>query len=384
MRPRWTSAVPRVVALGACAALIAALLWLDRYRAGPVNDLLRCTLALSRSSENAADVLVIGSSRTGVALDPVAMQRILGTEIGRPIRVDRLAIDWGTARAMNGLLNTYLETRGSPRIVVIELMVVIRRTIDSLIAGGLAHDPEHYLYRRDVSLLRFDQILAQQFVAMPFTTEEGVLDLWSQRLRGVVLRSGALLYEALHRPTRKWSLSACAAEDWRRGGMRAPPEFAYSYGDFEPDLPLPDLVTALEANVAREAEARELAPWQSSLPAGLHYPYDLDAPYRRSDAGILAAMIRRALDHDAEVILLPLPLYGHAIERADLQEFISRFDAHVELFDLYEAVRVDFGPLWYDDAHVERSTVGPLATALMARRLLRSQSLYRRRSEPDG
>lgn len=384
MRPRWTPALPRVIALGGCAALIAALIWLDQHRAGPVNDLLRCTLALSRSSESAADVLIIGSSRTGVALDPVAMQRILGAEIGQPIRVDRLAINWGTSRAMDGLLDTYLGARGSPRIVVIELMVVIQRTIDSMIEGGLAHDPEDYLYRRDVNLLRFDQILAQQFVAMPFTTEEGVLDLWSQRLRGVVLRSGALLYEALHRPTREWSLSACAAEDWRRGGMRAPPEFAFSYGDFTPGLPLPDLVTALEADVAREAAVRELAQWQSSLPAGLHYPYDLHAPYRRSDAGRLATMIQRALDHDAEVILLPLPLYGHAVERADLQDFGSRFGARVEVFDLYGTVRVDFGALWYDDAHVERSSVGALTTTLMARRLLQSQALHRQRPEPDG
>ena len=166
--------------------------------------------------------------------------------------------------------------------------------------------------------------------------------------------------------------------------MRAPPEFAFSYGDFEPDLPLPDLVTALEADVARKAATRELAHWQSSLPAGLHYPFDLQAPYRRSDVGRLEAMSQRALDHDAEIVLLPLPLYGHTIERTDLQDFVSRFDGRVEFFDLYGAVRVDFGPLWYDDAHVERSSVGALATALMARRLLQSQALYRRRSEPDG
>ena len=373
----------RGVALAGCAVLIAGLLWLDRNRGGPANAMARCNLLLSRVNEPAADVLVVGSSRSGVALDPVVMERLLTAELRDTVRVDRLSFGNNPLRAMSGLMENYLETRGSPGIVVLEIMFMTERSLDRLAERGLALAPEDYLYRRDVNLLDFEQLLAQPAVAMPFTTGESVFNLWSQRLRGVVLRAGALIYQAARDPMQAWNLSDCARDAWTREDVW-PSDFAFSYGEFEPDIELAGLVEALEAEVVRQAEARELQDRQSNIPEGTAYPYDFEAAYRRGEVGILESMIRLALDHDSEVVLLPLPLYAYELDRTELLDFVSRFGDKVQLFDLYGAVHADFDTLWYDDAHVELSPVGSLTTALMVKRLLQSEALHTLRSELDG
>ena len=374
----------RVVALAGSAALIFCLLWLDENRAGPANPMARCNLQLSRANKPAADVLVVGSSRSGVALDPVVIQRILTAELGRPIRVDRLSLGHNPLRAMSGLLDNYLEARGSPRIVVLEIMFMTERSIDRLARRGLALAPEHYIYRRDVNLLDFRQLLAQPSVAMPFTAGEGVFDLWSHRLRGVVLRIGALIYQALRAPELVQRLPDCSREDWtREAGW--PSDFAFSYGEFDPPPSgLNGLIDALETNVARNAQTRELEDWQSKTRRGIAYPYDFQAAYRRGEVTLLHSMIESVLDRDAEIVLLPLPLYGYELDRRELHGLTARYGQQLQLFDLYGAARVDFGPLWYDDAHVEFSPVGKLTTALMARRLLQSDALSPLRTKPGG
>lgn len=373
----------RVVLLAGCAALISGLLWLDGNRAGPANSMGRCNLLLSQAGEPAADVLIVGSSRIGVALDPVAMEHILSAELGRRVRVDRLSLGRNPLRTMSGLLENYLEARGSPAVVALEIMLMTERSVNRLAQRGLALAPEDYNYLRDVNLLRFEQLLSQPSVAMPFTRSESVLSLWSQRLRGVALRSGALIYQALRDPNQEWELSACARDDWRREA-EWPSDFSFSYGEFEPDTGLADLVQALEIDVARQAEARALKDWQFNSPGGIAYPYDLGADYRRGEVNVLVSMIERILDRDAEIVVLPLPLYGYVLDRAELLDFVmARFERHVHLFDLYGEISANFGPLWYDDAHVERSPVGALTTALMAQRLLKSRALVPAPSELD-
>lgn len=373
----------RGVALAGCTALIAGLLWLDQHRGGPANAMARCNLLLSRVNEPAAEVLLVGSSRSGVALDPVAMEQVLSAELRDTVRVDRLSLGNNPLRAMNALMENYLEARGAPRIVVLEIMFMTERSIGRLAERGLALAPEDYLYRRDVNLLDFEQLLAQPAVAMPFTTDESAFNLWSQRLRGVVLRAGALIYQAARDPMQEWNLSACARETWTREVVW-PSDFAFSYGEFKPDIELAGLIEALESEVAQHAGVHPLQDWQSNIPGGAAYPYDFESAYRRGEVSILESMINHALEYGSEVVLLPLPLYAYGLDGAELRDFVSRFGDKTRLFDLYGAVRADFAPLWYDDAHVERSPVGNLTTALMAKRLLQSDALHTLRSEFDG
>ena len=319
----------------------------------------------------------------GVALDPLAMERILTAELGRRVRVDRLSLGHNPLRAMSALLENYLDARGPPKVVALEIMFMTERSIKRLAQRDLALAPEDYIYLRDVNILRFQQLLSQTSVAMPFTKSESVLTLWNQRLKGLVLRSGALVYQALREPRQEWNLTACTREDWKREAAW-PSDFAFSYGEFEPDSDLASLIEVLEMEVAQEASAHTLEQWQSNFPANIVYPYEFKAHHRRGEVSILVSMIERILDQGAEVILLPLSLYGYELDHADLLDFRSRFSQKTHLFDLYGQVAANFDSLWYDDAHVERSPVGKLTTALMARRLMESQALYPLPSVPDG
>ena len=376
----------RVGALAGAAALIGSLLWLDANGPGPVNAMARCNLLLSRTDEPAADVLIVGSSRTGAALDPKAMQRMLTVELGRPVRVDRLALGYHPARAMVGLVGNYLDARGTPAAIVLEVMVMTERTVGRIARFGLATTPEHWLYRRDTSLLGFRQLLAQPAVAMPFIASEGALELWSHRLAGVSLRAGALLQQALHSPLEAWQLGDCSREDWTREAGWG--DFAFAYGDSEPKAPLNVLIDTLADEVARKA-SRELKTWQVRLlesRAGATYPYDFAAAYRRGEMMLLDSMIESVQDAgpDVEVELLPLPLYGYEVDPLDLRALDERYGANVRAFDLYGAVGVGFDSLWFDDSHVERFPVGELLTALIARRLLQSGALARPGTKRGG
>ena len=213
------------------------------------------------------------------------------------------------------------------------------------------------------------------------------MDKWPAAARLVAGRCGGPLTHSY-----RWGLQllhhawghdpACTREDWRREAGW-PADFAFSYGEFEPDTDLASLIEALETEVARKSAARPLKDWQYDLPDAV-YPYDFEADHRRGEVSVLVWMIERLLDQDTEVILVPLSLYGYELDRAELLDFASRFSRNIYLFDLYGDISSKFDPLWYDDAHVERSPVGELTTALMARRLLRSRALAHPPSGRDG
>ena len=363
--------VHRGVWLATTVALVAALLWLDQNRGGPASLLSRCNLLLTRSELPAADVLIIGSSRTGTALDPIAMQEMLGHAMGDVSpAVERIALGHSPLRAGLGLLENYLERRGAPKVIALELMFLTRRSVDKLAQGGINSAPERYIFRRDLNLMTFDQILRLPAVAMPFSEREGFVNRWRFRLRGVVLRAGALIYQAF-RLDNSWELSACDRGAWTHEPTW-PADFAFSHGDFEPGGPPRDVIKDLEAVLAETAPARRLKAWQSGIRQGERYPYDFDEPYRRGELALLEAMLRLASDHGVPTVLLPLPLYGYAISADDLRFLSETLPEHAHVFDLYGHVRGDLSKFWYDDGHIEANPAGALTTAILAQHLLQT------------
>ena len=133
--------------LAATAGLVFALLWLDLHRGGPASMLSRCNLLLSRSETPAADVLIVGSSRSGTALDPIAMQEMLSHSFaGASPTVERFAMGHNPLRASLALLENYLEGRGAPQVIVLEIMFLTRRSVDRLAQHDLAVSPEHTFF----------------------------------------------------------------------------------------------------------------------------------------------------------------------------------------------------------------------------------------------
>jgi hypothetical protein len=355
------------------AVLVAGLLRLDQVRGGPASTLSRCNLSLSRSHEPPADILIVGSSRTGTALDPVAMQQMLRHSAEGAPTVDRIALGHNPARASLGLLDNYLERRGTPRVLVLELMFQTDRTVDRLGQRGLAISPEQYIFRRDLNLLRFSQIMTLPAVAMPASESEGVINRWRFRLRGVVLRAGALVYEFVRHPLGTWSVQACDRDDWTRE-PEWPAGFAFGYGEADAYAPPAKIIETMEARMSAAASDKALAPWQRESEVG-EYPYDFSAPYREGEMALLRATVELAASRNVPVVLLPLPLYGYTLDSDELGALADELPGRPEVIDLYGRVRVDLDKFWYDDGHIEPYPAGMLTTAILAQHLLERGSV---------
>ena len=256
--------------LAASAGLVLLLLWLDQNRGGPASLLSRCNLLLSRDAAPAADILLVGSSRSGTALDPIAMQGMLANaQPAAPLTVERITLGQNPLRSSHALLQNYLEIRGAPQAIVLEIMFMTERSIDRLEQRGFDLPPEQYVFRRDVNLMSFAQLLSLPAVAMPFSESESAIKRWQYRLRGVALRAGALLYQFLRRPAETWSLSICDRAAWTRE-PEWPANFAFSYGSFVPDAPPRALIASLAAAMAEmavETVAATLAIGRADGPA---------------------------------------------------------------------------------------------------------------------
>lgn len=365
-----TARAQRLAWIVVTAGLLAALLALDAHRGGPATPLSRCNLALTRSSDVAADVLVVGSSRTGTVIDPVAMESMIGAEPGfeRPT-IERIALARNPLRPNVALLENYLALRGRPKIIIFEITFLTARTIERIddLTSGLA--AEAFLFRRDVNLMRYHQILTMPSVAMPYTEQETVVNRLRYALRGTVLRSGALAYQLAHEPGNRFSIDDCDVETWTRESTW-PTGFAFSWNETDEIGRPADRIESLLAELAAGAATRTLRDWQVGVPTDLVYPYDFDEPYRAGELALLDQAVGLAAARGIPVVLLPLPVYGSRPSIDDLTSLEARFGDDALVYDVYGAAGVDLSRYWYDDAHLEVRTAGELTTALVAQHLI--------------
>lgn len=355
--------------------LLVFLGWLDLNRGGPASELTKCNLALTKSGRPPAQVLIIGSSRIGTALDPLAVQEML-QRVYPTIRptVERLAIGHNPLRAEHALLNNYLRSRGSPKLIVLEPMVMTERSIEKLMRRHLAISPEEYIFRRDLNVMNFRQILSMPAVAMPYTQQESFLNGLRFKLRGVVLRAGALAYEFFRNPLRNWNAADCDVFSWTHE-PEWPNDFAFSYGTTSSTGTPVEIIAKLMQRLSTTAADRSLKEWQKESGSGHRYPYDFAEPYRAGELAFLMEMIEQAESRDIPVLLTPLPLYGYEIGIRDAQFLRNIPFKNVDLLDLYAEVGSELDYFWYDDGHIELDPAGALTSAILAKHIVESHLL---------
>jgi hypothetical protein len=358
-----------MLALVGVVFLLALLSWIDSARGGSSTMLSRCNLALSRADRPAADVLLIGSSRSGVAFDPVAIQGVLRRETQSVLTVDRIAIGNMTLRVSEALFETYLRRRGAPKIVVLETAFMTPRTVRHLAPVANGKPSEHFLFSRDLNLMTFAQLMRQPAVAMPYTEPETLLALWQVRLRGTISRAGALIYQFAKTPFDSWSVDDCDRADFAREPTW-PDDFSFAYGDYGVEGELSDSIAELREEISQGSAERELEDWQISQPQGRFYPYDFDAAYRQGELSYFLEIVHKSRAAGARVLIMPLPLYGYEIAPADVASLKGVLPEGVQVVDIYNEIGADFSTFWYDDAHIEKSPTGVLTSALLSDRLL--------------
>jgi hypothetical protein len=364
-----TQPLQRVGWVLSTAALVAGLVALDGTRGGPAAQLSQCNLALTRSSEPAADVLVVGSSRTGTAVDPVAMERMLAAEpaVGRPT-VERIALGRSPLRATVALLENYLAERGTPRVIVLEVSFITDRTVTRIEELDSDLTPDALLFRRDVNLLRYDQLLDMPIVASP-SVEESPVDRVRHALRGLVLRTGALVYQFVREPATTFSVDECDSDAWTREPTW-PADFSFSWGETDRVATPAAHIESLRAEAAVGARHRRLQAWQVGRSTGGAYPYDIGKESRAGELALLDRAVALASARDVPIVLTLLPTYGTAAGAEDIRALEARFGDDAEVYELYEGADVDLSTYWYDDAHLQPAVAGQLTTALLAQHLV--------------
>jgi hypothetical protein len=254
--------------------LLAGLIGLDSWRGGPASTLSRCNLALSRSSGAPADVLVVGSSRLGTAVDPVALEAMLGAEPGSGgPTAERLALGRSPLRANVALVENYLTNRGDPAVIVLELSFLTGRTVDRLATVDPGLPADAFLFRRDLNLMGYRQIMTMPAVAMPFTERETAGNRLRYAMRGAVSRSGALTYQFARRPLTGFSLEGCDRQAWTRE-PNWPGDFAFAWDESDRTGRPMERIEALRAEAARGAAGRPQG-WQVGTAIDRSAPYDL-------------------------------------------------------------------------------------------------------------
>jgi hypothetical protein len=357
--------------LVAVGLLVAGLGWYDRTGNGLADVLHACNLALSRSPEPAADVVVFGSSRTGVAIDPVAMQSMLreaadGEQVDSP-SVERLALTRGPLRSQVALLENYLQRPGRPQVIVFEIGFLHPRNVE-LFEDGSGLSAEEAILRRDIDLMTYGQIWGTPAVARPYGVDENAAQLWSHRLGSIVRRSGALLSRFVLEPRYRVDLANCQTEDFL-GGAGQVSGLRYSYGDSPSAAPPRERIAALREEIEDESSSRDPEEWQEVDDPAV-YPYDVDQPYRAGEMALLEQAIGLADSRGVPIVLLPLTLVDQRLGEDDRAGFESLLQDRGEVFDLYGANDIDISTYWFDDAHLEQGPAVELMTALLAEHLV--------------
>lgn len=336
----------------------------------------RCNLANTRIEEPAADVLIMGSSRTGVALDHLSMTEMFEAA-GSDLTADRVVITSNPLRTHVGLLENYISNRGAPDVLAFEISFLVERTLDRIDARGSIGLPEDVIYRRDINLLTYGQILeTSAAVARPFTEEESPSGRARLIAEGFARRSGALIYELAAPSEQGFTLEGCTRETvTREPGW--PEALAFTWNDVaEPVAPAEHTEQAQE-QITAEPDS-ELAEWQTEVAnQGEFYNYDTLDPRRQGELLLLDEIVAIAEEHDIPVLLLPLNTFGTIVDPSDIEAFTERYAStsnEVSVFDLYTETGVDLTPYWFDDAHLSVGPATELTTAVMAQHVLDVQS----------
>lgn len=375
--------VVRGISITATVILITILLWLDQNRGGPVSILTRCNLLLSKANKPSADILLIGGSRSGTALDPTILQSLLTIESHekRLTSVERIATPNNTLRVSHSLLQNYYKHRGLPKLVVFELSFMSERTIKHLRKRKFPIPVEHHLFRRDSNILSFLQILKQPSVSMPFSESEGKVNLLQFRAKGIIQRSGALFYQFLRAPLEVWDYERCNVYD-RTREPQWPDDFAFSSGNILVQQSTSELILELEKEISESTPIRELKSWQSKL-KNQTKSYGLMEKYRAGEIQILESTIKMLSDNGSQIVLVPLPIYGENPDQNELRMLVDLAPENIQLFDASKRISDNLSKFWYDDAHLEIHPAGTLVTALLAEYILGHELIVKNSQENE-
>ena len=346
------SLASRIAWLGVVIAVPAVLAWANQHAGGVVPAEVSCAFAATRISEPPADIVIFGSSRTGTALDPRAIEGMLNArDDGNPVRVDRLNITGPDNLASVSMLERYLETRGAPKVVVAEVMLKLKQR---------KRPPRRGLYgRRHYSLLPYGDL--GRYHELVYNDEDGHRSLLLN-LKYAYSRTVALLHGLVRDPLgRNWDLQYCTEGDRTRDGVWSMAEQSQLHPPMEQIAIERSRLTALE-------RVTDNTDWIWGADGPEIADYDIHARDRIPEIAMKRYLVEFAAKHEMEVVFVPLVNYASTVAPEDRAFFESLGD-NVHWVDLYARAGDILEPNWRDPLHVH-TRASTLVSAYLAQALI--------------
>ena len=308
--------------------------WSRTYALAPT---VNCVYEMADSNAPAADVLFVGTSRTGRGIDPVYVQSRLADRHGVDATVERVALPASYPQQFRPFLQRYIEHRGAPKLVFFQLPYNFRSErhpeIDVPIntPRNLAHASlsELFSIRRDAQLNDYDEPLSRIF----HRDYASIPVMLMNRLE-------MNIYAALKYPAHLMNglTSECQGETLYRHNhpLRL-------YGDitdavtFVPETP--------ERMATRLEEQKETAQYM---------PFAIKGPMRRFENAQILATLDKLKRANSRIVLFYLPALGESRIPVGVEEDIASVFQNVNFahpMALYQGPLADQLAVSFADTH---------------------------------
>lgn len=267
-----------------------------------------CWIEQLATGEPAADVLVVGSSRSGLGVDPVWIEQELD-RTGRT--VERLTFGGNSEMDRDLALRTYLRDRGVPEVVVLELGFEQRSRAAQVYFGATL---DVFETPTDMPLAFDSRAYAEMVNALVSDGEVALSDVFvSSRVESPAQylseRFGLGVEVALRHPGSVVEREVRDCEP----DIKAPPA-RWVYGTSRPYQP-----RRLQPPTEAELDALDASQ-------GIFGEVDFESEYTQDELLLTRDAVRAARDAGVEhVLLLYMPTYGKAGTLVDVEEIRSRF-----------------------------------------------------------
>ena len=338
---------PLVAVLGFAGLSLAG----ELARTNDVNVVFRCTYAVAQEDSPPADILILGNSQAGAAIDTLYLEDLLAEQTGRRISITKLPMTGSSPVPTRMLVRRYLAHRGAPDLVLMQPQFQ-RQDADAKTPGAPIHlsDAMGHASWSDLLALREDVVHDTGASPLPYWARAG----YRNELRLLTDRTVANIAGILSASRTRGQREFCDSEErYRLAGN-------WPYGD----LPLQpgDLVGPILDDAGR-------AHWKDRM--ARRAMLDLSSPERTFEIDQNRKLITELESAGTHVVLMTFPsLEREASDARETDEFAQLFEREMMSVDsiLTPSERAHLGRSFRDPVHVNFEGA-QIITQALARKL---------------
>jgi hypothetical protein len=306
------------------AAVLALLAVLgSSLRAYDVAPHVICSYALAEMDRPTPDVLLIGNSRTGAAIDPVYVTGKVREQTGKEIAIERITLTGPLLPQFALIMQEYARNRGIPQQVFLQLIYnrdpVEQRKVDAPLFGlrDIA-----YGNLADMVAVQHAAQLNEYDTAMPRQFQQGYSSITAVALTKVTTNIYSSLRYYFRSPYRP--IPRC------EGDYVFQQSVVWPYGQ----------ITDGKLDFGTQPTVKEKREWREIVS---HYlPLDPSRPERRFENDQLHKLIAFLEGRGAKVYLVAYPQFAERLPAAHKQAILREFP-EATLIDGYQAFEAEVG-----------------------------------------